>query len=248
MPNLPPRPLRPPARTAAPRVERPEVPEDVKVRLPSDVRRDVKSSSPNPDVADEVLRALTHAGALVADGAADEALPFLLWAKQAVGRSGYVRELLGIVRYQREEWREAVSELRAYQRLLAKHDQSHLVADALRGLGRSPAEVGEAVREMLDDDEVDAERRVEGIIIWASALADAGERSAARAVLRRADRTLLDQAGEEATLRLTYVVGDLAEQAGRLEDALAAFRRVASAEGDPYEAADRVAALEARLA
>ena len=240
----PPRPIRPSRRVATPRVERPDIPEDVQVRLPGDVRRDVKANAPNAEVADDVLRALTIAGELVAEDRADEAMPLLRWSKQAVGRSAFVRELLGLAHYHQGQWHEAVAELRTYARLLARADQHHVIADCLRGLGRPPSDVADAVRELLEDRRAPADRRVEGLLVWAGALADADELSAARGVLRRADRDLLDEAGEEARLRWTYVVADLAERAGDVEHAVAAFRKVAAMPGDPYGAGERLDALE----
>lgn len=240
--STPPRPIRP-HRAKVARVERPELPEDITIRQPGDVRRDVKSNAPDTDIADDVLRALTHAAALVDEERHDEALGILRWAKQAVGRAGYVRELLGICLYEMGSYQEALSELRAYGRLLAKRDQLHLVGDCLRGLGRSATEVGEAISPMLADPDVDALRRVEGLIVWVGALVDAGDCSVARAVLRRADTTMLEDAGEDARLRFTWMVGEVAAADGRVDEARSAFSVVAQADGDPLGATERLEAL-----
>lgn len=246
MPDLPIRPTRPKAPRAA-RVERPRLPADIDIKVPADLRHDIRGATADQDVADDVLRAIVYATQLIEEESYDEAMPYVLWAKQAAGRSAFIRELLGILHYHREEWREAMTELRTYHRLLARADQAHLIADCLRALGRSPAEVGREVESMLADPKAHGERRVEAIIIWASSLADAGEFSAARAALRRVDRQLLGRAGEDATMRFTYVVGDVAERSGQLQDALKAFRHVATMEEDPYEAGERVVALQNQL-
>lgn len=246
MPDLPIRPTRKISPRAA-RVERPRLPADVDIKVPADLRHDIRGATADQDVADDVLRAVVVATQYIEDEAYDEAMPYVLWAKQAAGRSAFIRELLGILHYHRGEWREAMTELRTYQRLLARADQAHLIADCLRALGRSPAEVGREVETMLADPKAHGERRVEAIIVWASALTDAGEYSAARAALRRVDRELLSRVGEDARMRFTYVVGDVAEKSGQLQDALKAFRRVASMEEDPYEAGERVVAIRERL-
>src|SRR5690606_20408852 len=115
--------------------------------------------------------------------------------------------------YLRGEFKAALTELRAYKRLSGRDDQDHLVADCLRGSGAPPAEVGEVVQAMVGGD-APADRRLEALLVWAGTVADAGDVAAGRAVLRRADRDLVDAAGPDARDRLTYVAGDLAERAG----------------------------------
>ena len=88
-----------------------------------------------------------------------------------------------------------------------------------------------------------AERRLEALLIWAGAVADSGDLDAARAVLRRADKDLVDAAGEAARDRLTYVAGDLAARAGDTTGARRAFQRLVDTSEDPYDAEERLSAL-----
>ncbi len=174
-------------------------------------------------------------------------MPFLEWAKSVAPRAPVIREVLGVTRYLLEDYRGALNELRAYKRLSGNRDQDHVVADAMRATGASAADVGQVVKALVADTEVDSERRVEGLLVWAGAVADAGDAGAARAVLRMADQRMLSEAGEDARARHTWLDADLAERTGDLGVARDLFGRVAMLEGDPLEAGPRVAALEERL-
>lgn len=182
------------------------------------------------------------AGEAIDDDAPEDAVPYLEWAKQVAPRAPVIREALGVARYLSSDFKGALNELRAYRRLSGSADQDHVVADCLRANGHPATEVGEVAQAMLAS-EAPADRRLEAILVWAGAVADAGDVAAARAVLRRADRHLVESAGEEARERLTYVAGDLAERAGEVDVARRAFERLAAIEDDPYDAAERLAKL-----
>lgn len=224
------------------RAPKPDLPEGVTPQLPGNVRRELRQHVRGRELGDEVGLCLMLAGEAIDEDMPAEAVAYLEWAKQVAPRSPAIREALGVARYLSGEFKAALNELRAYRRLSGSPDQDHLVADCLRADGHPPTEVGEVARAMLES-EAPADRRLEAILVWAGAVADAGDLAAARAVLRRADRRLVDEAGEEARERLTYVAGDLAERAGDVEAARRAFGRLAELEGDPYEVALRVAAL-----
>jgi hypothetical protein len=149
---------------------------------------------------------------------------------------------LGVAAYLAGDYQRALNELRTYRRLSASLDQEHLVADCLRALGHSVAEVADTVELMLEAD-VPAERRVEALIVWANAVADAGDARAARAVLRRGTRALLDEAGNEATWRYQYAVGDLALRDGDEATARRALVPLADLPGDPYDLRERIVGL-----
>lgn len=123
----------------------------------------------------------------------------------------------------------ALHELQTYRRLSGQQDQNHLIADCLRALDRGTDRVAESVQAM-DPAEVGADRYAEGHLVWAAALADAGDVAGGRAVLRRVlDEGALPDQPEEHDLRLWYVAGDLAERAGDYADARRWFGRLADA-------------------
>lgn len=226
-------------RRATPRAERPALPEGVRPSLPREVRRELAQHIRGRELADEVGLAVMLAGDAIDDDAPDDAVPYLAWAKQVAPRAPSIREGLGVAHYLRGDFKAALNELRAYKRLSGSDDQDHLVADCLRATGASSAEVGALVQAMADGD-APADRRLEALLVWAGAVADAGDVAAGRAVLRRADRALVEAAGSDARDRLTYVAGDLAERAGDLDAARKAFARLVEQAEDPYDAAERL--------
>lgn len=224
------------------RAPKPDLPVGVEPHLPGNVRRELRQHVRGRELGDEVGLCIQLAGEAIDDDAPQEAVPYLEWAKQVAPRAPVIREALGIARYLSGDFKAALNELRAYRRLSGSADQDHVVADCLRANGHPATEVGEVAQAMLTSD-APADRRLEAILVWAGAVADAGDVAAARAVLRRADRQLVDAAGEEARERLTYVAGDLAERAGEPDVARRAFARLAELEDDPYGAAERIAGL-----
>lgn len=229
-------------RRATPRAERPALPEGVRPSLPREVRRELAQHIRGRELADEVGLAVMLAGDAIDEDAPDDAVPYLAWAKQVAPRAPSIREALGVAHYLRGDFKAALNELRAYKRLSGSDDQDHLVADCLRATGASSAEVGALVQAMADGD-APADRRLEALLVWAGAVADAGDVAAGRAVLRRADRALVDAAGADARDRLTYVAGDLAERAGDLDAARKAFARLVEQAEDAYDAAERLERL-----
>lgn len=232
-------------RRARPRAPRPALPDDVTVHLPGNVRRELRQHVRGRELGQEVALAVMLGGDAIDAEDPEAALPYLQWAKEVAPRAPVIREGLAVAHYLAEDYRAALNELRTYRRLSGSKDQDHLLADCLRATGHPTAEVAEVVQGVLDSD-VPADRRLEALLVWAGAVADSGDLPAAQAVLRRADRTLVEDAGEEGRERLTYVAGDLAERAGDLAGARRAFERLAAIEGDPYEAGVRLAALSER--
>lgn len=245
-PNRPPTPFRPPrtAKRAAPQdVEKPAFPPDARVDLPRRVRTELRQAVKKAETAEELMLALSLGAEAIDDDEPEAALQYLIWAKSLAQRSVSIREALGVAHYLAGDFKLALSELRAYRRMSASPDQNHLIADCLRAMGQPVSDVAEAIGEMLDATNVEADRRVEGLLVWAGALADAGDPDAARAVLRRATRAMLDDAGLEARQRFQYVVGDLALRSGDREAAAAAWAPLAELDDDPYDLAARVAEL-----
>lgn len=243
-PTPPAKPFRPPrgARPAARDVEvtKPEFPPGAEVHLPRRVRTELRQGMKDAKAAEDVMLALTLAAAAIDDDEPQEALPYLLWAKTIAQRSPSIREALGVAHYLSGNYQAALTELRTYRRLAATADQNHLVADCLRGLGHPVADVAEAIGELLDAPDVEAERKVEGLLVWAGALADHGDVQAAKAVMRRASREMLDAAGSEARERFQYLAGELAMQAGDTDKARAAWAPLAQLEDDPYGLRERL--------
>lgn len=231
-----------PPRPARPRPQRPDLPDDVTADLPRRVHGELRQHVRSSDLLDEVAVAMTVATRALEDGEPEAAIPYVVWCKDAAPRSPSVRETLAIALYLSGEYARALSELRAYRRLSGSQDQDHLIADCLRATGRSPAEVGAVVEDMLASD-APADRRLEAVLVWAGAVADGGDLVAARAALRRADRELVAAAGPEARDRLTFVAGDLAERSGDHDRAVRAFEALAGREDDPYDVEARLARL-----
>jgi hypothetical protein len=214
----------------------------MKPSVPGRVRRELKDVVRGRDV-DDVALALTLAGDLIDDQDGNGALEYLVWAKSVASRSPSVREALGVAHYLAEDYRGALNELRAYRRLAGSLDQEHLVADCLRALGHPVSDVAATVEALLEA-EVHPARQVEGLLVWAGAVADTGDVAGARAVLRRAGRARLEASGEEARWRYAYLAGDLAERAGDVKAAISAFRTLAALDDDPFEVIERLERLE----
>ena len=233
-----------PPRPARPRPQRPDLPDDATADLPRRVHGELRQHVRSSDLLDDVAVAMTLATRALEDDAPEDAIRYVVWCKDAAPRSPSVRETLAIALYLSGEYARALSELRAYRRLSGAQDQDHLIADCLRATGRSVAEVGAVVEGMLASD-APADRRLEAVLVWAGAVADAGDLVAAHAALRRADRELVAAAGPEARDRLTFVVGDLADRAGDHERAVRAFETLAGRQDDPYDVDARLARLRA---
>lgn len=228
-------------RPSGPRpVPRPAIPEDTRVRLPRGVRRAIDNQVRDEERSTAVQQALTLGGELIDEGRGEEAVPLLAWAKSHAARVPEIREALGIASYLAGDYRNALNELRTFRRMAASHDQDHVIADCMRGLGHPVEEVAAEVQELLAARGVHPDRQLEGLMVWAGAVRDAGDVPGARAVLRRADADLLRRADDEATERLEWLAADLAEADGDLEAARAGFRRLAALPEDPWEAAPRL--------
>jgi hypothetical protein len=224
-------------------IPKPDLPADVDVDLPRRVRTELRQSVKKAETADELMIALSVGAEAIDADEPEAALPYLLWAKSVAQRAVSIREALGVAYYLSGDFKLALSELRTYRRLSASPDQNHLIADCLRALGQPVSDVAEAAGELLQATDVEAARRVEVLLVWAGALADDGDVGAAKAVLRRADRQMLEDAGPEARERFQYMVGDLAARAGDVEAARAAWEPLARLEDDPYGLEERLAEL-----
>jgi len=226
------------------RPPRPDLPTDEEPQLPRGVVKEIERALGKGPRANDVALALSIGSAAIDEERPDVALEVLGWAKAEAPRIATIREAYGVALYHAERFADAATELQAYRRLTGRSDQNHVLADCLRGLGREADRVAETAGELVRDDEAPMDRRAEAAIVWAAALADAGDIDAGRAVLRRfVDRN--DLGNEEHELRVFYLLGDLAEREGDTVEAARWFTRVHDADPDLYDVADRVSRLEA---
>ena len=217
-----------------PRGTTPKTPE-----LPRDVLDEVRRTT-RPTRQRDALARLARAIELLERDDPKAAVAEAEKAKALAPRSSSVREVLGLAYYGAGRWSEAVTELKAYRRMSGRADQNHLIADALRGAGKT-AEVIPLADEALRDRSVPGEAKAEAVIVGASALADEGRYAEALSFLGRA-RTR-DDVSSPYTLRLWYTKGDILERSGRREEAAAEFRRIVRHDPSAFDAAERLAAL-----
>jgi len=207
--------------------------------LPREIEEDLRRTArpaQQANVASRLARAIERLERDDPRGAVPEAEK----AKALAPRSMSVREVLGMAYYGVGRWQEALTELKAYKRMSGRPDQNHLIADALRGLGR-PADAVPLAEELLRDRRAPNDAKAEAVIVAASALADQGRYPEALAMLGRA-KTRPDVA-EPYTLRLWYVRGDILAKAGRDDEAATEFRKVMRHDPAAFDAAERLAAL-----
>lgn len=229
--DAPPRPPRP--SEAAP--PRPPLPADEEAVLPRGVRREIERAlGPGPRSRDVCL-ALSIGSEAIEEDEAQIALEVLTWAKHEAPRVAAVREAYGVALYLAERFDDALSELQAYRRLTGRVDQNHLIADCLRALGRDLDRITESTEALLEDLEAPEERRAEAAIIWAAALADAGNLGPGRAVLRQ----FLQQtppSEDHVVVRIRWFAAELARRANELDEAIEHLRAIVAIDPEYLEA------------
>jgi tetratricopeptide (TPR) repeat protein len=208
--------------------------------LPRVVADEIRATS-RPGRADAAIKAFEDAVSLLEEERVSAAVAAAEAAKEHSPRSGAVRELLGMALYQAERFREALRALQAYRRITGRVDQNHLIADCHRALG-APEKAIEPAREALRAP-IDDEARAEAAVVGASALADLSRFDEALAMIR-AFRTDV-RAARPFDLRLWYMAGDILERAGRRREAALEFARVVDHDASAFDAADRLASLQA---
>jgi tetratricopeptide (TPR) repeat protein len=190
--------------------------------------------------ADAAIAKLQRAVSLLDRGDPRGAAAEAAKAKALAPRAPAVREVLGLALYGLERFPEALSEMQAYRRMSGRADQNHIIADALRAVGRPDRAVSLA-EEALGAKGVPLAAKAEAVIVAASALADQGKFDQALGMLRRI-KTRDDVAGPEV-LRVWYVTGGILEQAGRREEALREFRKILRHDAGAFDAAERASQL-----
>jgi hypothetical protein len=233
---------------APPRADRPKVappkpdlPVDEEPQLPRAIKKEIERVIGKNARGRDIALALSIGSEAIDEGYLEVAVEMLAWAKDEAPRIAAVREAYGVALYLTEDFASALSELQAYRRLTGKVDQNHLVADCLRALGRDLDRVIDAAQELLSAEEAPPDRRTEAAIVWAGALADAGDLGAGRSVLRR----VLRDAGEaDHDLRARYLAGDLAARDGDPAEARRQLELVASVDPGFLDVSERLAALD----
>ncbi|MGH9303988.1 MAG: tetratricopeptide repeat protein [Acidimicrobiales bacterium] len=169
----------------------------------------------------------------------EEALSALRPVLEHAPSSAAAKELYGLTLYRMGRWRQAEKQLRQLYELTGSYDQHPVIADCERALGHL-----DKVRTVFDEmrtQGVDREVLVEGRLVMAGALADAGLLAEATAVLVKDARKRRNP--DLGHLREWYVLADLFERAGDLPRARELFSRVAVADPDGFDAGERLAAL-----
>ena len=230
-------PARPSRDRAAP--PRPPLPDDEEPQLPRGVVKEIDRALGSGRRARDVALALSIGSAAIEASRPDIAVEVLAWAKHEAPRVSAVREAYGVALYLDEDFGAALTELQAYRRLTGRVDQNHLVADCLRALGRDVDRVAEAASPLLDDHKAPEDRRAEAAIVWAAALADAGDVRAGRAVLRRFLEPRRGGAAEH-DLRVRWLAADLAQRDSDHLEAARQLERIVATDPDFLDARDRL--------
>jgi tetratricopeptide (TPR) repeat protein len=158
--------------------------------------------------------------------------------------SAAARELHGLVCYRLGRWRHAVKHLEAAA-TLSGGDPSQLpvVMDCHRAMGNHRRV--EALWEELRSSSPPADVLVEGRLVLSADLADRGELQRAIELLLASGAARNVRHPADRHLRQWYVLADLFERAGDVPRARDLFMRVATADPDLADAAERVEALGA---
>ena len=158
-----------------------------------------------------------------------------------VGSVAAVRRVAGFAAYRLGRWRDAIRHLEAYTDLADEIDAIPALMDCERALGRH-GKVGELWAE-LRHRSPDADVLAEARIVAAGSLADRGELAQAIELLAMAGAGRSLRNPSERHLRQWYALGDLYERAGDVPRARELFVRVARADPEAYDVAERLDAL-----
>lgn len=188
----------------------PAIPEGITGKeLHSEARRQLRPLEKTN--AEVVAKHLVAAGQLV-DVAPELAYEHAQAALGRAARIGAVREAVGIVAYQLENYGEALRELRTHRRITGSNDNAALMADCERGRG-NPAKAIE-VAEEFEAADLEPSVRIELLIVKAGAHSDLADNDRAKTVLSSAGFTG-HPAG--ATVRLLSAYADLLRVDGETE-------------------------------
>lgn len=175
--------------------------------------------------------------AAVADGDAAEALRLAERAKGAAPHAPSVREALGLILYDMEEYRRALAELQAFRRMTGDRSHDPRIAGCYLALGR-PEKAVEVVEDVGPGD-VDEATWIDALVVRAEAMGEMGNLEGAVAVLSIGP--LEAREIHDRHRRLWYAFADMLERAGRASEAQKWFRRLAVDDPDFGDVAERAA-------
>ena len=219
--------------------QEPPIPEEI---TPADLHREVRAQLRTlaKPIADTVARRLVAAGELL-ELDPDRALAHALAARRLGSRIAPVREAAGIAAYRAGEWKLAISELRAYQRLSGRDDYLAVIADCERALGRPERAID--IYRSTNLKALSPEQSAELLIVAAGARRDLGQVQAAAAMLQVPE--LHRTSPQPWVARLRYAYADILVELGRTDEAQEWFRRAVEADPDGETgAAERLLELE----
>ena len=124
-------------------------------------------------------------------------------------------------------------------------DKNHLIADCMRAGGRDLERAVDVALELIDDEAIDSDRRVEAVIVAAAIQEEIGQGGSAR---RLVERALAGLAGEQrpssdARVRLLWFAADVAVREGTVERARAFLHELLTLDGSYPDARERLAEL-----
>ncbi|WP_253282277.1 tetratricopeptide repeat protein [Arcanobacterium phocae] len=189
-----------------------EIPESITAQsLDGDVRRRLMSL--NKENGERVARHLAYAGEMM-DIDPEVAYQHAYAAYQRAARVDVVREALGLTAYITGRYAEALRELRTYRRMSDDYSHIPIEADSERGLGRPE----KALRfiEGVPLTRLDAEAKIELVIVISGARAETGDHEGGLAVL---EKILVENLDSELAARVQLTKADRLEELGRTDEA-----------------------------
>lgn len=229
-----------PERTAEQKIyDGPPIPDDVSARDLDKFARQELHGLPEK-LADKVARHLVMAGVLLHEDPA-AAHQHALAARARAMRVGLVREAAGETAYACGKWSEALSEFRAARRMTGRAIYAPMMADAERALRRPQKALEYDTAEVRS--QLDEAGNVELSIVVAGARRDLGQLDAALQILE--SEPLHTKGRSNWVTRLRYAYADTLLAAGRRDDAITWFHRVAGTDGNGLtDVGERLASLE----
>ncbi|HEX6073854.1 MAG TPA: tetratricopeptide repeat protein [Micromonosporaceae bacterium] len=218
------------------------IPEEVSASdLHHEIRAELRPLTKS--VADAVARRLVAAGELF-DSEPTIALAHASAARKLAPRIGVVREAVGLAAYRTGQWKLAISELRAYQRISGRQTHLAVIADCERALGRPERAID--IYRSTESRGHTPEEHIELLIVAAGARRDLRQSEAAAAMLQVP--ALRDGPREPWVARLRFAYADLLLELGDQDRARQWLRRAVDA--DPQAetgAAERLLELDGVL-